>query len=230
MKRLIVLYATVSLIAFIFSGTTFAQEDEVGKNHYSIFGAFSKPTGDFGDDIGEDAGMAKTGFGAGIEYNYAFDVPGLYWVTSFALILNGYDDTDIKEELADEFWQYDVDVKVGRYYNFPWLTGIKYQKQVSPKLHVYGMGQIAFNFAMFPGIEVTVDGESGEISTDFSSSYGFAVGGGVILEDKFNFGLRIYSLGEAETDVVIDVAGESEPFGTWQQPISMILITAGINF
>ena len=169
MKRSVL---TMVIVAWVFSSAVYGQ---LQKGRFGVYGTLSLPSGDFGDDKGNDAGLAKTGFGAGIEFNYPLGTPGLFWTTNAWLLFNGYDvdEDDIEDAREDEFDDYDFDLEdfdleIGSYMNIPIMSGLKWVLTLSPTAELYGVGQAGINFAKFPGFE-----ENWTISDEFGNEYDY---------------------------------------------------------
>jgi len=242
MKRSVL---TVVIVIGVFSSALYGQ---LQKGRFGVYGTLSIPSGDFGDDQGFDAGLAKTGFGAGIEFNYPLGTPGLFWTSNVWLLYNGYDvdKDDVEDAREDEFVDYDLDIEdfdleIGSYLNIPIMSGLKWVLTLSPTAELYGVGQAGINFAKFPGFEenLTISDEFGneydytrQVKYSLTSSLGFCFGIGLILNDKINIGLRYLGMREPEAEGTVEVEfyGESgEDEFDQDQPISIILLTAGIS-
>ena len=225
MKR--VLFITV-IFLFFMAGSTNAQEN---KGDSWIYGGVTLPQGDFGDETGLDAGGAKLSFGIGYDMNKPMSTPGLFWTTSLAVLLNGFETSEIESEIRSELPSgVDFDLDAGKWINIPIFTGFKYQKEASPTMDFYGIGQAGLNFVKAPKVEITANGVSGELKYDLATSFGFCVGGGVVLKDnKMNIGFRYYLLGEPEIEGNIEVDSSREELKI-EQPISIMMISVGITF
>lgn len=142
MKRVL----AIMFILVLIPAVAYSQ-DQFGK--FNLFGGIAMPRGDFADDDmeDEDSGLAKTGFGIGINHTRELTSPELTWMSSVTLLINGY---DLDE---DEFGE-DVDVEMGRWMNIPVMTGLRYETSISPTMKIYGFGQAGFNFAKAPNVEV----------------------------------------------------------------------------
>ena len=135
MKRLIVLFTIVSFLSFLSFGDSFAQANQGG---FRFLVHIPTPIGEFGERRG-----IKTGLGFGIEYTYPFDAPGLSWVTSTSLLLNGGDSSDY---LKKWIGMMPSQIIKGRYYNIPIFTGFKFHGLTPRTISGYGMIQIGLNF------------------------------------------------------------------------------------
>ena len=216
MKRISIILTMVLLITV---GTTYAQ---IEKGEFGIYGSISIPTGDFGDDKGIDAGGAKTGFGIGAEYKFPIGSPGLEWITSATFLLNGFDVSEVEKEFTG-------DIDACSWINVPVFTGLIFQIQTSPTLDIYGLGQVGLDFIKAPDVEISYMGVSGEISYDLATSFGFGIGGGLIINKKINIGFRYFGFGEPEIKGTMKIDSFEEDM-EMEQPISIIMITIGTNF
>jgi hypothetical protein len=227
--------SVVVFTAFVLTGAVCAQTG-------SLTAGLSFPMGDFGDDTGTGAGFAKMGFTVNAEFGYPIgSTEGLLWVLSASLLYNGVD----MEDMTIDGVQLDVDA--GAWMNVPFLTGIRYEAEVTPTMKVFGTGKLGMSIVRAPKIEisgtycdaygcVTI---SGEEEYDMATAFTFAIGGGIIINEKFHIGFNYISLGEPELegDVSISVCDdsgycESESYTVegYEQPISMFTLFAGIGF
>ena len=211
---------------------------------FGLFGAISMPQGDFGDDSGADAGLAETGFGLGAEYSAPLGSPGWEWVMNGAVLLNGLDDDPFEDELGYIYGVEVDDVEVGSYINVPLMGGVRYRSPISPTADFFGMGLAGLNIVKGPTISFDMriwddyDWEymnaSAEQTFDMATSFGFGLGGGIILNKKFTIGFRYLNLGEpelkGELEVDVDYGGSGSAHVEFDQPVSVLLITAGVTF
>jgi hypothetical protein len=149
--------------------------------------------------------------------------------------LNGFDGEALKDMFEDE--DVDVNVDAGNWINIPVMTGIKYQLKGSSNMSFYGMAQAGLNFVKGPKIEINSSVSDYDvketITWDFTSSFGFSIGGGIILNEKYAIGIRYLMLGEPDikTTAKISINGETEEVkDKKEQPISILLLTVGIRF
>ncbi|MBM3287370.1 MAG: hypothetical protein FJY88_08490 [Candidatus Eisenbacteria bacterium] len=239
------------LVAFTLAGPVVAQ-DEMGMGpSFTLYGGLSLPQGDFGDDSGSDAGLAKTGLGIGFEGDFPLNSPGLSVTGSIFFLMNGVDEDEIEDALEGEwcFGEYgeyvcaEIDnFDVGSYYNVPILVGLKYEAETSPGFSMFGFGQVGMNILKFPKYEFDLEyceysncfRGSSETTFDMGTSFGFSIGGGIVVGQKGVFGLRYLSLGEPEVDGETEVSisgysGRGEDFEA-EQSVSILLLFAGVRF
>jgi hypothetical protein len=225
---------------------------EMSGPRFTVYGSLAMPTGDFGDDSGMDAGLATMGFGGGAEFCYPFGAEGLSWATSAWFIMNGVDDDGMVDQLLGEFPSgYDASgsVDVGSYINFPVMTGIRYDAAVSDAASIYGIGQLGLNFLKVPNAEICLSvsgwGEfvdmEGEMEYDMGTSLGLCLGGGIVVNETFDLGFRLLMLGESSLEGTFEGSMTyGDDWDQWtenfsedleaEQPVSVLLVTAGVTF
>jgi hypothetical protein len=240
MKRIVVV--SLVLVASVTLVSGFSAADSFG-----LFGAYSMPSGDFGDDSGSGAGLAKSGFGFGIEYSTPLGSPGLELMMSSSLLVNGLDADAMEDELRDEFSGSDIEVEyveAGSYLNIPIMGGVRYLTPVSPMVDLFGIGLVGLNVLMVPEIQADLmvwDDTANEYKRayleqnhDPATSFGMGLGGGVIVNKRMSIGFRYYSLGKPEIngEMDIDVYGVRSEHSDvkFDQSVSVFLITAGLTF
>jgi len=240
MKTVVVL--SLVLVVSLAVGSAVSEADTFG-----LFGAYLMPTGDFGDDSGSDAGLAKSGFGFGMEYSTPLGSPGLELMMSTSLFVNGFDEDAMEDELRDTFSGSGIDVdcvSVESYLNIPIMGGVRYLTPVSPVVDLFGVGLVGLNVLMVPEIEADImvwDEDENkykeaylEQDHDPATSFGMGLGGGVIVNKRMSIGFRYYSLGKPEINgtMGIDVYGVRSEHSDvkFDQSVSVFLITAGLTF
>lgn len=219
------------LTAFVLLSGIYQVNAQTAKPYWGLYGAVALPSGEFGSsDIDDDhPGLATTGFGAGVEHTYPLSSPGFSWVSNVSFILNGVDEEAVKDMVGDE----DINIDAGYWINIPVMTGIKYQKMGSSNMSFYGMAQAGLNFVKGPTVEIKGDSFKATMTMDMATSFGFSIGGGIILNEKYAIGLRYLMLGEPdiETKTEINISGGTDTEKVkGKQPISILLLTVGIRF
>ncbi|MBN2415028.1 hypothetical protein JXO52_04265 [bacterium] len=215
MKRtyMVIIFIVVLLPTFVWS--------QIKKEHITVYAGLSLPSGDFGDDrMEEDAllsGFARTGFGALAEYDKQLDSPGLAWVSGIAVMFNGFDTDALPDGDSDE-------INAGSWIILPAMTGLRYATEVSSGTLLYGIGQIAFSLISAPDIDI----ENTEIKMGSATTLGFVLGGGVMLNNRINIGLRYFLLGEPSIKGEARHSGDSDDV-TWEPSVSTIFLTVGLR-
>ena len=216
---------TIFLVLIFITCLGYAQSE---KGTFGIFGGLSMPQGEFGDDeFEDDAGFAKMGFCIGGEYIKALNSPGLSWVTSISVVLNGLDADPIGDGYSEETGE-DLSADAGSYINVPIMTGLRYHTETSPTMQMYGIAQVGLNYMKYPTVELKSDYGSADIEIDATTSFGFAIGGGIILNNKFNIGLRYLTFGDQDVDGKIKIPEQEDEDIESEFSLSFILITVGI--
>ncbi len=230
---------SILFIIFITFSISYSQSVEV-------FGGIALPQGDFGDDSGEGAGLAETGFGAGLQFNSDLNTPGLSWITSASLLINSTDESPAKNALKGEYgYDADIDVSIDSWMNIPLLTGLKYISQNPGTMNFYFIGQIGINIVVPPDQNISLsvyDSYYGfmdmniDQSNDSANSFAFLVGGGLLISENINVGIRYFGLGEPEIKSKIRGTSTSgsqtatlTAEGEFKQNISVLLINIGIS-
>jgi len=238
----------------------------------TLFGAFSLPSGDFASDniYDENSGWAKNGFGLGFDMSIPLGSPGWNFIVSLSYIRNGTSG-DTENEVQKEwesyldtylFYVYDVyyaDVSVTAsidpWENVPIMGGLKYRTSLSPTVSFYAMGMAGINVVIAGVQEIKADAEwydewfdYNELTIKQKNSFHsatamcFSIGGGILLNNQINIGLRYFNLGKANIKGKTEIRYEhyDETLGTdisresydikLKKPISVVLLTFGINF
>lgn len=199
-----------------------ADHDKTSVARFGVFGGIVAPTGDFGSS-GSSGGDASLGYCLGAEVNLGKSP--VTWYTSVVLSENSVDKT--KLGIPDG-----VNADIGSWTSFWILTGIRSTSQVSPEVRFYGSAQIGILFSGPPDITINGSGASFSETMTGSGAFAFGFGGGVIANDKINFGLRFY-YSKPQLDAVINAStssGYERITGSGDQSIACLMFTVGINF
>ena len=185
-------------------------------------GGLSIPVGDFADDSGSDAGSAGIGFTVVGDYLVPLGSPGLDWMTSASVAVNTVD------EDAFDVFNVDVDdVDTGFWINVPVLTGIRYQTEVSPTVDIFGLGQVGLNVVRAPSGEVNDFDPSVEFSPGIATALGFSFGGGIVLNERIQIGVRYNILGNPDIEYDLEQGDASDEI-EGEVALSLIQLTVGI--
>ena len=219
----------------------------------SLFGGISIPTGDFGAnigdnpvitrrhgfDVGDNVGLAMTGFGLGIELISATEIKGLSWLVNATFISNGVDASAVTSEFEKQLGDtVNVSFDFGNWLNIPVMTGVNYKYTLSPRISVFGTAQLGINFSQAPSKTVKVDGITGEEKTyGLVVDFGYGIGLGAILWGNYTIGIKYLNLDTPTYPVTLKlsekvfpeiVEREREILGE-DRSVSMLLVTLGIN-
>ncbi len=198
------------------------------KNIFTLYGHVAIPQGDFGDDTGLDAGYATTGYGGGFELSIPSGSTNLFYLLSANIFFNSFDDTEIKASIRRMFPDLDVSIDAGSWMNIPIMAGLQYRTEINPTLKFIGSGKIGLNIVNGPTIEISAQDVTGEIVYGSYTSFGFGIGGGILINEKICIGLTYLGLGEPEIEMEVSAQGETTKLDPYDQPISLLLISLGI--
>lgn len=209
----------MGLRALLLTTVVFASPtDLIAQVGGGVAGGISIPTGDYGDDSGNDAGLATIGFTVLARMQIGIPtVPGLAWTASAGVTSHGVDDA-LADGLVDLGGE---DVEVGRYLGIPLMTGLKFSVPINEAASVYGTGEMGIFLAKGPTIEAS--GEEAEYR--WASKFGFALGGGIQLSRRFGLGFRYVPLGDVESDIMFDDGSNLDVEG----PVSYLDIVAEVT-
>ncbi len=241
-------FKTLMFLLVIFSMTALFAQDVI------LFGNLSLPVGGYGKnlgddphvtrrngfDVGEGAGFAAEGFGIGTEFSFPVRFKGVSWVTGLILVINGTND----EELTQTFKQLlseDVKFDYGHWIQMPVMTGFKYSLSLGDRISLYGMVQGGINFIHTATRKATVSGITVDERTyEFSREFGFGLGGGLVVNKRFDLGVRFFDFrkpmfdGERNLSMTYfgqayDMLGRDAILGQ-KIPVSFLLLSLGYHF
>lgn len=184
--RLLYIVITLSI-----APPTFAQ------TAFTIYGGVANPTGDFGDDTGPNSGNAKTGFLLGAEIAVPVD-SWLYAVGSLGATLNDFGDNE--------------QGNLGSWLAIPAMAGLRLQGATSGRTLIYGQGLAGWSYTRSPSLSVSTGTEEAKLSSG-STTFGFQVGGGVVLANRIDIGVRFADLGSPEFNERVLINSGGNPTG-----------------
>ncbi len=195
------------IIQILCSFSLFAQQAPLKLTLFANFtfpnGHFEEKIGDnpritnrFGFDYGKNAGLANNGYGVGAEASQQALAKNLHWIISARFLSNSVDHSQISSffhnELGDSV---NVSFENGKLMNIPILTGFSYDYTLLPDVRIYALLQGGLNITRQPYRKVMIDGEVVEETTFRTAlDFGFEVGFGVEIKNKYNVGIRYLNL------------------------------------
>jgi hypothetical protein len=241
---------TTNIIYAQNTDSIYTQNDDVS---LSLFGGISIPTGDFGAnigenpvitrrygfDVGDNVGLASTGFCFGAELVSSTGIKGLSWLVNATFISNSTDASTVTSEFEKQLGDtVTVSFDFGNWLNIPVMTGVIYKYTFSPRISVFGTAQLGINFSQAPSKTVKVDGITGEEKTyGLVVDFGYGIGLGAILWGNYTLGVKYLNLDTPTYPVTLKlsekvfpeiVTREREILGE-DRSVSMVLVTLGIN-
>ncbi|HSH44338.1 MAG TPA: outer membrane beta-barrel protein, partial [Longimicrobiales bacterium] len=130
----------------------------------------SLPMGDYGD-------ATSLGFTGGVDLFYPIGPSGLSWVTSASATAHSVDDDNVGGDFD------------GGFLLFPLMTGARYDIPAGG-ISAFVQGQLGAVFAKGP--------ESDGVDSDYSTNFGWNVGGGLQFTENVYAGVRYFPLGDVD--------------------------------
>jgi len=223
MKKIMIL-----LFVLICSTTTADAQ-----NYFQLQLGFGFPSGDFADDNYNNAifkgdGYASTGFNLGIKYYYPLEVEGLSMVLGVNIFYNPLD-ADCKDKLED-VWD---DVKFSKYINIPIMFGVNYKISVHEKISFFGEGSLGVNILKITNLKMENDYYNTDLEINFHPSFklSYAIGMGILFQDKYSLGLHYYGLGshKCKYEEIFDTTEKEDKKFDRALDISILSLTFGIK-
>jgi len=174
----------ISLLVSVYGSIPSGQySDKIGDN--------AKLTRRSGFDIGNNVGLAQTGYGVGIQLDTGVFIDGLSWLISLRFLANPTDgsaaESRFNQLLGDNV---DFNYETGTWIHIPVMTGFRYKYKLSPDFSSFVLLQGGVNLVKAPSRTGTVNGIKGEDTEfKFARDFGFEIGLGVELYNKWSVGL-----------------------------------------
>lgn len=238
------------LIILLSSGV-FAQSIDLSLH---VTGGASFPVGDFGKSLGDyagltrragfnvgnDVGLAGTGFGGGLEVISPAWLKDLSWVLGVRVFMNPSDAATAQSRFQSLLGSTaHLEYEVGAWINVPIMTGLRYGLAVSDDFRLYGTFQAGINFTRAAPRKATVGGTVVEDTEyQFARDFGIEAGLGVLFQQRYNLGIRFLDLGTprfdgsrllSESQFQQIFSRENAILGE-QRSISMVIMTLGVEF
>lgn len=212
------------LLFMVSSSVTVYSQFKKGDSYFGVYASLVPSKVDYAKNMGSDASYIKMGYSIGVEKTSAIGSFGLGWVTSLTFIIQPYDQEKLEKELSLE----NVDFKYKPILNIPLMTGLKFQKNIVAKLELYGQAQIGLNIHKMGNWKI----DDVEMVFDIKPSLGYTFGGGIIINERFNLGVRYYMLGDPEVEAkqYLDDGTSSPGFKLSKEKINLLSFVFGINF
>lgn len=193
----------------------------------SGFGGIALPVGAFGDQIGDNAGLATTGFLVGGEVVVPIrPISGLGWASRIEGASFKVDDKVIAELTGGLSSELSFDL--GHYWMAIAFTGVQYTLPVMPGLDVYGVGQVGGGTYRGPDASIVYLGTNYELKSFWEALKGISAGGGATVKDRFLLDVRYFHFINPEMDGELRYMSEVEQL-TGEQPVSWVQMTVGIR-
>lgn len=184
------------------------------------------PQSDFKDDNHDDSGIAGTGLNLGLKYVMPLNQSGLGLFFGGDIMINGLQ-SDFKNDYEDE--AEDADITWPYYINVPLTGGINYTLKANDKISFFGEAGVGPDFLyMTKWTEKYDEGES-VTTAKLSTTFGFKIGGGLLINDKFTIGLHYFALGDHR--IKFETQWEDEDSETFKlnRKISLVTLTFGFK-
>ena len=206
MKRTLIF--TPVLLLLLFPSGLSAQDQPLS---LLLFGNMSVPLGAFGENIGsgaevtrrfgfyigEDAGLAKIGFGAGAELSNTLLGSDFAWVVSAKFLSNPTDNSELTAFFTKDFKDtLSVQFETGSWISIPVLTGFTYTFGVGEGVNLYGSLQAGLIITRQASRKAIVSGSVVEESTfNFLAGFGYEFGVGLEFGGGYNISARYLDVG-----------------------------------
>lgn len=194
----------------------------------TLYAHATLPLGAFGDDTGSRAGLAKKGYGGGIEFSIPSGFNFMHYLLSAHIFVNGYDDSKLNSMVGRIFPGFNLKFEAGNWINIPMMAGLQIDSELSSAYRLIASGKIGLNIVKAPSFEMTIEGVSTEYTFKTSTAFGFAFSGGIVINDWFTIGLTYLGSDEPEFNGELKVLGQTEKLNPFSQSISLVLLSAGL--
>lgn len=189
----------------------------------------------------KDNGGAGTGFNVGLKLKFDIhSVSGLGVVVGADFFYNGMN-SDVKDASDDDE---NGDITLPKYLNIPVMVGLNYEHAISSSCKLYGEVALGLNFRIITDITVEGFAQSNydgsmypyELTIDYdrATSFGFQLGAGIVVNDRYSLGLHYYILGsskiKAESVFESEYSTDSEKYPTGKITPSILSLQLGYHF
>ncbi|MFC1554489.1 hypothetical protein ACFL7D_07640 [candidate division KSB1 bacterium] len=184
MKRLINLTLIMLLVSI---SNTFGQEKQRG---FTVFGSVPFISNDFKKFDFQDPWI-----GIGVDYDKPINEYGVILTTSAALLARNIDPEEVLYSWFDDQPHFERTYH-SNFYNLYLLSGLKEQGKISTMFKGYSSIQAGIRIFFPPGFTDTLpDSYFASVrkgSFNSAVAFGFGLGGGLVFQNKYNLGFRLY--------------------------------------
>ena len=201
----------ISMLALLLlTAALMAQEEEKKNVSFTIFAGATVPVGNYAEPIGVNAGltrrfgfqagefvgMAKTGFGTGIECMTEVLTENLYWSITAQFLANPIDDTEItalfRHQLDDTST---VAFDNGTWMHIPVMTGLSYALPLGGDFRLFVTLQGGLNLTQQASRRAIVVGTVVEETTfEWTPNFGYQAGLGIEFMRSYHLIFRYVNL------------------------------------
>ena len=170
------------------------------------------------------------GLNVGIEYLHPLNETGLNLFVGADICFNPLS-SDAKDDIEDTYQE--DEYKFPKYFNIPITAGLNYSYSTSQKLSVFGKAGISLNFLKITNMEIRESPYVDTFKYDIASSFGYIIGGGVVVNDKTTIGISYLGLGEHDIDFEWEETGggyKDDGKGELERKINIVTLTLGFKF
>ena len=241
------------LFALLLVSATGCVHAQQGDLSLHLFAAVSQPLGDFGKDIGANAGamrrngyyvgdrvgLAQTGYGLGAELLTPVWFKGMNWIFSVKGLVNGVDGRAVTSDFAHHLGDsLNPVMAFGNWYNLPIMTGFRYNHYFSHQIAIFGLVQAGINFAKAPAKKITVGNIVAENTRfEFARDFGYEIGLGFLWNQTYTLCFRCLQLSKPRFDgdqtlsewVFPDIYDRNKALLGEERAISMFVVTLGVQ-
>ncbi|MCF8371342.1 MAG: hypothetical protein K9H64_06955 [Bacteroidales bacterium] len=217
-------FFSIFTILVVFSFQAYSQ------GYISLHFGPSFSMGDFGDDDidDDDAGLAGTGFGAGLKYVYPLTDNGLGLFGGLDVILNPIA-KDAQDDIED-FAGSTSEFTFPKYINLPISAGLDYTFKANDQVSLFGQAGISLSLLKMTDFIWEEEGDDDyEEKYDLSTTLGFNIGGGLIINDKVEIGLKYFGLGEHDMEGEYEYGTDDGKLDDYNQKVSLFMLTLGFR-
>lgn len=197
-----------TLVILFFPSGLFGQDKE---GTITLLGSFLTPSGKYGEalgdnagltrrfgfNIGEEAGLASSGFGIGVEFRTPVLTKGLEWTVSLQGFTNGINTTEASRFFQDEVGDsVAISFETGSWFHIPLFTGLTFGIPITEGMGFHLTLQGGLNLTRQAPRTVSADGVVvEETSFHFMPDFGYLVGLGFTVFADYQLLVRYMDLG-----------------------------------
>lgn len=227
---------TCGLSAQDISGSV-PNTESSGKSFLQLNVGPAFPLGFFKDDDPDDndSGFASGGLKVGGVVIVPINNKGLSLFAGLDIVYNDLQ-KDRKDDLDDLGIALDMDINsFPTYLNFPISGGLHFNHQANEKISLYSKAGIIASFIKISKYELESENRKYNIIYDLSNSFGYGIGGGIILNKKTVIGIDYMGLGTYDVNAEYENEGvfnDLEARGRFDidRQVKLLSFIVGIQF
>jgi opacity protein-like surface antigen len=221
------------VIAFCLFLCFFVPSKTYSQGSFAVHVGTAIPGSDFGSDdvFDPNAFGAALGASIGVKHFLPFFIEGLEFFYGIDFNYHGLQN-DVREDFEREIREIAgarPDITFHRIINIPITAGFKHSYHFNERIGLFANVGLAWNFLNITDLEATILGQSMTVEYDPTNNFGFKIGGGIRINQRFSISVDYFGLGTHEVEARLRAPGFSQG-ERFEGKIEFLALRFGVRF